>query len=111
VTMFEQLSRDDRMLLLRFVCAFAWTDLQIRDGERKFVERLLERMQMSNDDRAEALGYLHVAPSPEATNPSLVPPEHRRLFIDSVRALIYADGDVDAEERDRFEKLRTALTA
>jgi len=108
--MFEQLSRDDRMLLLRFVCAFAWTDLEIRDGERKFVERLMERMQLSAEDRAEVAGYLHVAPAPEATNPKLVPHEHRRIFIDSIRALIYADGEVDAEERERFEKLRVALT-
>lgn len=107
--MFEQLSRDDRMLLLRFVCAFAWTDLEIHDGERRFVERLIERMQLSEDDRAEALAYLHVAPSPHATNPTLVPTEHRRVFLDSVRALIYADGEVDAEERDRFERLREAL--
>jgi uncharacterized tellurite resistance protein B-like protein len=107
--MFEQLSRDERLLLLRFVCAFAWTDLQIHPGERKFVERLIERMQLSSDDRAEALAYLHVAPSPEATNPKLVPPQHRQMFIDSVRALIYADGEVDAEERERFEKLRAAL--
>ncbi len=108
--MFEQLSRDDRMLLLRFVCGFAWTDLEIRDGERKFVERLMDRMQLAAEDRAEVAGYLHVAPAPEATHPKLVPHEHRRLFIDSVRALIYADGEVDAEERDRFERLRTALT-
>jgi uncharacterized tellurite resistance protein B-like protein len=107
--MFEQLSRDDRLLLLRFVCAFAWTDLQIHEGERNFVERLIERMQLSSDDRAEALAYLHVAPSPEATNPKLVPKEHRQVFIEAVRALIYADGEVDAEERERFEKLRAVL--
>jgi len=107
--MFEQLSREDRMLLLRFVCAFAWTDLKIHEGEQKFVERLIERLQLSSEDRAEARAYLHVAPSPEATNPKLVPKEHRRVFIESVRALIYADGEVDAEERDHFEKLRTAL--
>jgi uncharacterized tellurite resistance protein B-like protein len=108
--MFEQLSRDDRMLLLRFVCAFAWTDLTIAEGERKFVARLMDRMQLSAEDRAEVAGYLHVAPAPESTNPKLVPAAHRRIFIDSVRALIYSDGDVDPEERDRFEKLRTALS-
>ena len=107
--MFEKLSRDERMLLLRFVCAFAWTDLEIRDSERKFVQRLMERMQLSSDDRAEVEGYLHVAPAPEETNPKLVPAEHRRLFLDSVRALIYVDGEVDAEERQRFEKLQAAL--
>jgi uncharacterized tellurite resistance protein B-like protein len=107
--MFEQLSRDDRLLLVRFVCAFAWTDLEIHEGERKFVERLLERMQLSDEDRAEALAYLHVAPSPEATNPKLIPKPHRQLFVDAIRALIYADGEVDAEERERFEKLKQAL--
>lgn len=109
--MFEQLSRDDRMLLMRFVCAFAWTDLAVKDGERKFVARLMDRMQLSAEDRAEVQGYLHVAPPPEATNPKLVPARHRRTFIDAVRALIYADGEVDAEERDRFERLKAALTA
>ena len=108
--MFESLSREDRLLLLRFVCAFAWTDLEIKDGERKFVARLMERMQLSADDRAEVEGYLHVAPSPGSTNPKLVPVEHRRTFIDAVRALIYADGEVDAEERLRFEKLQAALS-
>jgi len=108
--MFEALSRDERMLLLRLVCAFAWTDLEIREGERKFVERLIARMQLSADDRAEAEGYLHIAPSPEATNPKLVPREHRRVFIEAVRALIYADGEVDAEERERLEKLSAALS-
>ena len=108
--MFEQLSREDRLLLLRFVCGFAWTDLEIKDGERKFVQRLMDRMQLSPEDRQEVEGYLHVAPSPESISPKLVPPAHRRLFVDSIRALIYADGDVDAEERDRFEKLQAALT-
>ena len=108
--MFEQLSRDDRMLLLRFVCAFAWTDLEIRTGERKFVQRLIERMQLSDDDRAEVQGYLHVAPAPETTNPKLVPREHRRIFVEAVRGLIYADGEVDAEERQRFELLQKALS-
>lgn len=108
--MFEQLSRDDRLLLCRFVCAFAWTDLEIKDGERKFVQRLMDRMQLSADDRKEVEGYLHVAPSPESTNPKLVPAAHRRIFIDAVRALIYADGEVDSEERQRFEQLQAALS-
>lgn len=109
--MFEQLSHEQRMLLLKFVCAFAWTDLQIQPGERKFVERLMDRMQLGPEARAEAQQYLHVAPSPQDTRPELVPPEHRRIFLDAVRALIYADGSVDEEERSHFEKLARALGA
>jgi hypothetical protein len=37
--MFDALSRDERLLLLRFVCAFAWTDLEVTPRERAFVER------------------------------------------------------------------------
>jgi hypothetical protein len=32
-------------------------------------------------------------------------------LLGSSRALIYADGNVDAEERERFEKLPAALGA
>ena len=107
--MFERLSREDRLLLLRFVCAFAWTDLEIRASERKFVERLMDRLALDADDRREVEGYLHVAPAPEDVNPALVPAEHRRAFIEAVRALVYVDGAVDAEEREQFEKLKAAL--
>lgn len=107
--MFDKLTKDERLLLLRFVCAFAWTDLQVKDGERKFIGRLMDRLGLSADERAEAEGFLHVAPPPESTNPKLVPRQHRQLFIDAVRALIYADGDVDVEERERLDKLRAAF--
>ncbi len=107
--MFETLSREHRLLLLRFVCAFAWTDLRIDEGERKFVERLMGKMELSAEDRAEVEQYLHVAPAPETTSPALVPAEHRKLFVDAVRALIYADGEVDVEERERFERLKASL--
>jgi hypothetical protein len=66
VGMFDALSRDERLLLLRFVCAFAWTDLEVTPRERAFVE--------------------------------------------SVRGVIYADGHVDPEEREQFEKLQAALS-
>lgn len=108
--MFEKLSRDERMLLLRFVCAFAWTDLEVKDAERKFVERLIERMQLDQDERKEALSYLDIGPAPDSVSPKRVPPEHRRTFIDAVRALIYTDGDVDPEEREQFERLKAAFS-
>lgn len=107
--MFETLSRDDRMLLLKFVCAYAWTDLEVRDAERVFVRRLMDRLELSTDDRAEVEQWLHIAPAPDSVSPKRVPPEHRRTFVEAVRALIYADGSVDDEERARFEALKRAL--
>ena len=107
--MFGNLTRDEQLLLLKFVCAFAWTDLHVHEGERKFVQRLVERLELDADGRQQVEQWLHVAPSPDSVDPSRVPKEHRRLFIEAVRAVIYADGDVDPEEREQLDKLKAAL--
>lgn len=107
--MFETLSRPDRLLLLEFVCAFAWTDLEIREGERRFVRRLVDRLELGPEDRGQVEEWLSIAPSPGSVDPKRVPAEHRRTFVETVRALIYSDGDVDAEERERFESLKRSL--
>jgi uncharacterized tellurite resistance protein B-like protein len=108
--MYESLSRDDRMLLVRFVCAFAWTDLEVTDKERRFVKRLVERLGLDGEDAEEVEEWLHIAPAPGSVDPKKVPTEHRRTFVEAVRAMIYADGSVDDEEREQFEKLRSALS-
>ena len=107
--MLERLAGSDRLLLLKFLCAFAWTDLRISEHERAFVERLVKRLGLEPDEAKQVDEWLHVAPSPGTLDPSAVPAEHRRLFIDAVRALIYADGQVEDEERANFERLREAL--
>jgi uncharacterized tellurite resistance protein B-like protein len=108
--MYESLSRDERLLLLRFVCAFAWTDLTVTDKERRFVKRLVERFGLEGDDAQEVEEWLHVAPAPASVDEKKIPLEHRRAFVEAVRAVIYADGNVDPEERAQFEKLRSALS-
>ena len=108
--MYDSLSRDDRKLLLRFVCAFAWTDLTVTDKERRFVERLIARLGLDGDDAEDVQEWLHVAPAPGSVDAKQVPAEHRRIFVEAVRAMLYADGNVDDEEREQFEKLRSALS-
>ena len=108
--MYDSLSRDDRMLLLRFLCAFAWTDLEVTDKERGFVKRLVGKLGLEGDDAEEVEEWLHVAPAPGTVDAKKVPAEHRRAFVEAVRAMIYADGKVDDEERAQFEKLRVALS-
>src|SRR5262245_57954250 len=107
--MLDELSREHRLLLLKFVCAFAWADLRVRDSERRFVGRLVKKLALSPDERAEVDAWLTLAPAPSEVDPSLVPPQHRQLFVEAVRALIYADGEVDDEERAQFERLKAAL--
>jgi uncharacterized tellurite resistance protein B-like protein len=103
------LSHEDRMLLLKFVCAFAWADLELHESERRFVERLMRRFKLEEAERAQVDQWLQVAPAPSEVDPALVPREHRRAFIEATRAVIYADGRIDDDERTQFERLREAL--
>ncbi len=107
--MLDKLNRDERLLLMQFVCAFAWTDLEIRDSERNFVHRLVKRLELDEADRAQVEEWLSVAPAPSSMDPGRVPVEHRRTFLEAARAVVYADGEVDAEEREQLDKLRAAL--
>ena len=107
--MLDKLNRDERLLLMKFVCAFAWTDLEIRDSERNFVNRLAKRLELDESDRQQVEEWLSVAPAPSSMDPARIPAEHRRTFIEAARAVIYSDGEVDTEERQQFEKLRAAL--
>jgi hypothetical protein len=74
--MLEALSRDERLLLIKFVCAYAWTDLEIHVAERRFVERLVKRLGL---DATTGRGqqWLHVAPS-RAGGRNANPSEHRQ---------------------------------
>ena len=109
VVMLDALNRDERMLLLKFVCAFAWTDLAVKAREQSFVERLIRRLGLDAEDTEEVRGWLHVAPAPGSLDPNAIPLAHRRAFVETARAMIYADGEVDAEERAELEKLEKAL--
>jgi uncharacterized tellurite resistance protein B-like protein len=109
-SMYDSLSRDDRLLLLRFLCAFAWTDLTVTDKERRFVKRLVERLRVTGEDAETVEEWLHVAPAPGSVDATQIPAEHRRAFVEAARAMIYADGSVDEEEREQFEKFRSALS-
>ncbi len=96
----ERLSIDDRMLLLRFVCSFAWADQVVRPQEREFVRRLVSRLDLNPSERREALGWLDSPPSPDSVDPNLVPAEHRSLFLKSAESIIAADDEITEDERE-----------
>jgi hypothetical protein len=106
--MVSKLSRPERMRLMRFVCSFAWADLEVQDEERAFVARLMTKLDLDDEERNQVAAWLKVPPPPEEVDPSQVPREHRKLFLDTVRQLVAADNVLDPEERENlalFEQL------
>jgi hypothetical protein len=105
----EELSRDERVLLLKFVCAFAWADLEIRDQERDFVGRLIERLDLDEEEHRQVAGWLKHGIAPEEVDPNRVPRRHREIFLRCAREIIVADGTVDPNEEENYELLKALL--
>lgn len=106
--MLSEMSRDDRMRLMRFVCSFAWANLKIEPEERAFAQRMVERLELDEHDRQQVDYWLKHPPAPEEVDPTDVPREHRKLFLDTVHGMIAADHVIDEDEKELmalFEQL------
>jgi uncharacterized tellurite resistance protein B-like protein len=95
---FSVLDREERMRLFRFVCSFAWADLEVADTERKYVNDLVERLEMDSDERTQILAMLELPPAPDDVDPTEIPNEHRQLFLNAMVGMMTADGRVDTAE-------------
>ncbi len=100
--MLDRLDRKDRMRLMRFVCSFAWADLEVRPEERDFVGKMVTRLTLDEEDRKKVQAWLDIPPAPDDIDPTLVPPAHREIFLDAIRGVITADGEVAQEEYENF---------
>jgi uncharacterized tellurite resistance protein B-like protein len=107
--MLDRLNQRERMRLMKFVCSFAWADLEIRPEERDFVKNLIERLTLDDDERGKVAGWLEVPPDIESIDPTLVPHEHRRIFLGEIQGVIESDGEIAPEERENFRIFEALL--
>lgn len=88
---------------MKFVCSFAWADLEIRPAERAFIGGLIERLALHEEEQAMVRSWLEVPPPVELVDPMLVPREHRQIFLEEIKGVIESDGEISPEERESFE--------
>ncbi len=105
----DQLNRDDRLRLVKFVCSFAWADLEIRPEERIFVDHIVRSLELNDEDQSKVAGWMKIPPSPESIDPTRIPTEQRKLFLDSIEGVITSDGEVAPEERENLALLKELL--
>ncbi len=105
---FKDLASDDRLRLIRFVCSFAWADLQVQDAEKSFVGKMVRELDLDADERVQVEAWLKRPPEPEDVDPTDIPKEHRQVFLNAALQLVGADGVVDEHEMETlsiFEQL------
>ena len=100
--MLEELSREDRLQLMRFVCSFAWADLEIQPEEREFIVKMVARLELNEDETAQVAQWLQVPPRADDLDPEDIPREHRQLFLDAAKAMIMSDGSVEDVEAENL---------
>jgi uncharacterized tellurite resistance protein B-like protein len=96
----KELSREERLLLMRFVCSFAWADLEVKPAERELVAQMIRRLELDEEETRQVLQWLESPPSPASVDPKLVPRAHRMKFLRAVESTITVDGEVSPEERE-----------
>lgn len=101
--MLDRLDRAQRLQLVKFLCSFAWADLEVREEERRFVTRMVERLDLDAEERAAVREWIA---HPPAIDPTSVPAAHRVLFLEAVQGLIEADGEIAPEEAESLALLR-----
>jgi len=96
--MLNDLSVEDRLRFVRFMCAFAWADLDIADRERGLIRELVARLDLPPEAVEEAEAWLVHPPSEEDLDPYDIPDAHRRLFAEAAAEIIGVDGHIDRME-------------
>ncbi len=105
----QKLSTKDKLRLMKFVCSFIWADLEVKESEKKFVTRLAKKLDLSDDDVAQVRKWMKVPPKPEEVDPTQIPREHRQMFLDTIRDVITADGEVAKDEWENLELFEQLL--
>lgn len=105
----SELSSEERLRLMRFVCAFAWADLEIRKEERALVVNLARNLELTEPEMDEVRGWMNNPPRPEDVDPQDIPIEQRQMFLAAAQAMIAIDGEVDPEEMSFLELFKDLL--
>ena len=107
----EKLDRTERLRLMRFVCSFVWADLQVRPAERRFIRRMVERLDLDADESEQVRSWLRVPPDPETVDPTAIPLEHRRIFLRTIQETIRADDEISQEESESLALFQQLLNS
>jgi hypothetical protein len=105
----RSLSSKDRLQLLGFVCSSLWADLDVGSSEKTFVLSLAQRLNLPDSDMEQVEAWLETPPPAEDVDPSSIPPEHRRIFLEAVEQAVASDGAANPPESEYLALFRQLL--
>lgn len=95
--------------VIRIWAAVAWADGVIADAEAAAMKRLVESADLTDDERATALGWLEEEVSLDTANTEGLSEEARHGIYRAAVRLAAVDLEIADDERSFLAKLRTGL--
>ena len=105
----HELPKQDRLRLMGFVCSFAWADLEVQEGERELVRKLVRQLELDADESQQVEAWLKIPPRAEDVDPNDIPAEHKQIFLNIALQMVGADGNVDPDEMENLSLLEQLL--
>jgi len=104
------MSESQYLSVIRVWAAMAWADGVIADEERAAIKRLVGVAELSEEERATALGWLETRVDADASEISGLSDEAREGIYRAALRLAMVDLEVAPEERAYLAKLREGLS-
>ena len=95
---------------MKFVCSFAWTDLEVSQSERDLVMRMCGSLRLTDGETAQVEQWLELPPRAEELDPTTVPPDHRQMILTAIEQMVAADGKVVPAESESLQLFRDLVS-
>ena len=105
-----EMSRSDKLSLMRFMCNAAWGDVEIQPEERTYILKLADKLDMDEDDVAQINGWLKSPPPIDDVDPTVIPQRLRETFLEEMEAIIAVDGVVTDDESEMIGLVKALLS-
>ncbi|MEC8379189.1 MAG: hypothetical protein VXZ96_02635 [Myxococcota bacterium] len=103
------LNSDEKLQIMRFICAFAWADLKVVSAEKHFIEQFSIVLELSENEKNSVKSWIKHPPRPEEIDPFSISPHLKETIIAAAKAISMVDGDFDSKEAELLNLLSNLI--
>ncbi len=77
-----ELTTEEKLSVMRFICAFAWADLEVQNAERKLIKQIMTALDLDEEHHPTVMNWLDRPPRAEDVDPLTVPDSLKDIILD-----------------------------
>lgn len=98
---------NDKIARCRLLATLVVADDNVEESELEFLERAMERFELTEEDKVKVMVLLDEDEALEAIES--LPDNERHEFLNDLAEIAWIDGDLDRYEIDQVHKVATAM--